>query len=324
MPSKTVLVYKSLDDALLERLRARYEVRDFSDRADITQDPDFLAALPDAHGLIGASVPLGGDLLRRASNLEVVSSVSVGVDNYDLASTAERGIVLCHTPDVLTETVADTALLLILATARRGVELSNLVRRGEWTGGIGPAHYGSDVHHKRLGIVGMGRIGQAIARRGAAGFGMTVRYHNRSGHSDIDAELGAEWQPLDTLLSESDIVCSTLPLSDRTAGMFGRQAFERMGAESFFVNIGRGGVVDEAALVDALRTNTIKAAGLDVFETEPLPAESPLLALDNVVVLPHIGSATHETRAAMAELAVSNLEAVLEDRQPPAAYPLAP
>lgn len=320
MPRKTVVVYKALSPTQRERLESRFEVVDFSQRGDLPEAADFRQAVVHAHGLLGASVPIGSDLIDAADKLEVISSVSVGVDKYDPDDLAARGITLCHTPDVLTETVADTALLLILATARRGVELANRVRCGEWRHSVGPADYGIDVHHKRLGIVGMGRIGAAIARRAARGFSMSVSYHNRSQSSDIDRELGAAWQPLDTLLAESDIVCATVPLSQATRGLFGAAEFERMGPDTIFINIGRGGVVDEAALIDALAAGRIRAAGLDVFAREPLPADSPLTRMDNVVALPHIGSATHETRTAMADLAIDNLIAVLEGGQPPAAY----
>lgn len=322
MPEATVVIYKALAPELCARLEARYEVLDFSGRENLAQDAEFARAIQRADGVLGASVALGRELLAPATRLRVISSVSVGVDKYDLDYLAARGITLCHTPGVLTETVADTAFLLILATARRAMELSRMVRDGRWQHSVGPALYGRDVHHKRLGIVGMGRIGAAIARRAAHGFSMSVRYHNRSGHAPIDNELGASWQPLDTLLAESDIVCATVPLSPATHRMFGAEQFKRMGSDTFFVNIGRGGVVDERAMVNALENGTIRAAGLDVFEKEPLPIDSPLLSLSNVVTLPHIGSATWETRTAMAAMAVDNLIAALEGNEPPAAYQL--
>lgn len=322
MSRKAVVLYKNLAPDLRARLDNDFEVIDFSAVDNLPDNADFRQAVTRAHGLLGASVRLDRALLESAQALEVVSSVSVGVDNYDLATMAERGITLCHTPDVLNETVADTALLLMLATARRAIELSDLVREGRWTQGIGESLFGTDVHHKKLGIVGMGRIGAAIARRAALGFSMSVAYHNRSGHSAIDTELGARWQPMDTLLAESDIICVTVPLSDATRGLFDAAAFQKMGRHALFINIARGGVVDEPALIDALRQGTIQAAGLDVFATEPLPGDSPLTQLSNAVTLPHVGSATHETRYKMAELAVDNLMSVLNGQTPPAAYSL--
>ncbi|MCM5705672.1 2-hydroxyacid dehydrogenase [Larsenimonas salina] len=318
---KTVIVYKRpLAPDLMAQLEQRFTVLDFTGVTDLAEEADFLEALPRAHGLIGASVKLDRELLARAERLEAISSISVGVDNYDIAYLNERDIVLCHTPDVLTETTADTAFLLILSAARRGVELANMVRKGEWTESVKEPQFGVDVHHKTLGIVGMGRIGQAIGRRAKFGFGMTVNYHNRSRHEVVEQELDATWLEFETLLERSDIVCVTVPLSDATRKMFDQKAFEAMGAECIFVNISRGGVVDEPALIEALQNGTIRAAGLDVFETEPLSADSPLTRLDNAVTLPHIGSATHETRFAMAELAVQNLIQSLQGDRPQAPY----
>ncbi|RKR02655.1 phosphogluconate 2-dehydrogenase [Kushneria sinocarnis] len=321
MSRKTVLIYqRPLKPALHERLASECEVLDFSGENNLRDNADFREALKRAHGLIGSSVPMDRELLAEADNLEVISSISVGVDNYDIDYLNERGIVLCHTPDVLTETTADTAFLLILASARRAVELANMVRHGEWTSSIAEPHFGVDVQGKHLGIVGMGRIGAAIARRGRFGFNMTVSYHNRSRHEDFEQELGASWRELDELLRECDFICVTVPLSEATREMFGQREFELMGDQAIFVNISRGGVVDEPALIEALDNGTIRAAGLDVFTTEPLPADSPLARMDNVVALPHIGSATHETRYAMAELAVDNLLAVLNGQRPRAPY----
>lgn len=318
---KTVIVYqRALKPELREKLDRECHVLDFSQTQNLTQDAEFKKALSRAHGLIGSSVTLSPELLEQAPNLEVVSSISVGVDNYDIDYLSKRGVVLCHTPDVLTETTADTAFLLILASARRAVEMAEMVRKGEWTGGIAEPHFGVDVQGKKLGIIGMGRIGAAIARRGKFGFNMAVSYHNRSRHEDFEQELGADWKELDDLLRDSDFVCVTVPLSDATRHMFGKREFELMGEDTIFVNIARGGVVDEPAMIEALKTGTIRAAGLDVFDTEPLPGDSPLAHMDNVVALPHIGSATHETRYAMAELAVDNALAVLKGEKPRAPY----
>ncbi|MFC0335947.1 phosphogluconate 2-dehydrogenase [Kushneria avicenniae] len=318
---KTVIVYqRALKPDLREKLEREYHVLDFSQTPNLTQDSEFQKALEQAHALIGSSVTLSPELLDQAPNLEVISSISVGVDNYDIDYLSKRGIVLCHTPNVLTETTADTAFLLILASARRAVEMAEMVKQGEWTGGIAEPHFGVDVQGKKLGIIGMGRIGAAIARRGKFGFNMEVSYHNRSRHEDFERELGADWQELDDLLRDSDFVCVTVPLSNATRHMFGKREFELMGEDTIFINIARGGVVDEPAMIEALKNGTIRAAGLDVFDVEPLPADSPLAHMDNVVALPHIGSATHETRYAMAELAVDNALAALKGDKPKAPY----
>nr|BFE96459.1 hypothetical protein GCM10020185_69950 [Pseudomonas brassicacearum subsp. brassicacearum] len=217
---------------------------------------------------------------------------------------------------MLTETTADTGFALILATARRVVELANLVRAGEWQQSIGPRHFGTDVHGKTLGIIGMGRIGEALAQRGHFGFGMPVLYHSHSPKPAVEQRFGARYCSLKTLLQQADFICLTLPLTAETQGLIGAQAFAQMRPETIFINISRGKVVDEAALIDALRSGQIRGAGLDVFEREPLSADSPLLQMDNVVATPHMGSATHETREAMARCAVDNLLAALAGERP--------
>ncbi|MFK3919590.1 2-hydroxyacid dehydrogenase [Pseudomonas fulva] len=312
---KRIVLYKALSPDLLARLQAAAEVT----TVDLAR-PDGMArlrdALPGAHGLLGASVRLDASLLDLAPELGVISSVSVGVDNYDIADLDRRGIVLTNTPDVLTETTADTGFALILATARRVVELANWVRDGHWRSGLGPAQFGSDVHGKTLGIVGMGRIGEALARRAAAGFGMQVIYHSQRPKPDVEARYGARRFALDELLAQADFVCLTVPLSAATEGLIGRGELALMKPEAILINISRGRVVDEQALIDALETRRIRGAGLDVFVQEPLAADSPLLRLDNVVATPHIGSATEETRQAMARCAVDNLLAALAGRRP--------
>ncbi|MFJ2972720.1 2-hydroxyacid dehydrogenase [Pseudomonas fulva] len=312
---KRIVLYKALSPDLLARLQAAAEVT----TVDLAR-PDGMArlrdALPGAHGLLGASVRLDASLLDLAPELEVISSVSVGVDNYDIADLDRRGIVLTNTPDVLTETTADTGFALILATARRVVELANWVRDGHWRSGLGPAQFGSDVHGKTLGIVGMGRIGEALARRAAAGFGMQVIYYSQRPKPDVEARYGARRFALDELLAQADFVCLTVPLSAATEGLIGRGELALMKPEAILINISRGRVVDEQALIDALETRRIRGAGLDVFVQEPLAADSPLLRLDNVVATPHIGSATEETRQAMARCAVDNLLAALAGRRP--------
>ena len=321
MIRKNVLVFRDLPEDQLARLRQAHEVTVADPR---TLPALFNAALPTAHGLIGASHPVDAALLDAAARLEVISSISVGVDNYPLAELKKRGILLCHTPGVLTETVADTVFALLMATQRRVVELANLVREGRWNNSIGDDLFGYDVHGKTLGILGFGRIGQAVARRAALGFGMPVLYHSRRAvdlATQAPALLGhAVYTPLDALLAQSDIVLAMLPLSDATRGMVDAAFFARMKPGAAFVNAGRGATVDEAALLSALDQGRLRAAGLDVFASEPLPLDSPLRTHPRVTPLPHIGSATHETRHAMAELATTNLLQALAGEQPTAAY----
>ncbi len=312
---KHVVLYKSLSAPLMARLQAQAEVT-LIERLDAQGLAQLRDALPSAHGLLGASLRLDATLLDLAPDLQAVASVSVGVDNYDIDYLTERRILLSNTPDVLTETTADTGFALILATARRVVELANMVRAGQWQQNIGPRHFGSDVHGKTLGIIGMGRIGEALAQRGHFGFGMPVIYHSHSPKPAAEQRFGAGYRSLEALLQEADFICLTLPLTAETQGLIGASAFAQMRPESIFINISRGKVVDEAALIDALRNGQIRGAGLDVFEQEPLRADSPLLQLDNVVATPHMGSATHETREAMARCAVDNLLTALAGERP--------
>lgn len=312
---KHVVLYKALSAPLMARLRAQAEIT-LIERLDTQGLAQLRDALPSAHGLLGASLKLNAELLELAPNLQAIASVSVGVDNYDIDYLTERRILLSNTPDVLTETTADTGFALILATARRVVELANLVRAGQWQQSIDARHFGSDVHGKTLGIIGMGRIGEALAQRGHFGFGMPVIYNSHSPKPSAEQRFGAEFRSLEALLQEADFICLTLPLTAQTHGLIGASAFAQMRRECIFINISRGKVVDEAALIEALRSGQIRGAGLDVFEQEPINADSPLLQLDNVVATPHIGSATHETREAMARCAVDNLLAGLAGERP--------
>ncbi|WP_017255979.1 2-hydroxyacid dehydrogenase [Pseudomonas tolaasii] len=312
---KSVVLYKKLSAPLMARLHEQVDVT-LIEALDDTGLAKLRDALPSAHGLLGASLRLDATLLDLAPHLEAVASVSVGVDNYDIDYLTARGILLSNTPDVLTETTADTGFALILATARRVVELADMVRAGQWSKNIGPAHFGTDVHGKTLGIIGMGRIGEALAQRGHFGFGMPVIYHSHSPKPQVEARFGAQYRSLAELLKEADFVCLTLPLTAETEKLIGAEEFALMGPQTIFINISRGKVVDEVALVEALQQRTIKAAGVDVFEREPLKHDSPLLRLNNVVATPHIGSATHETREAMARCAVDNLLQALAGEKP--------
>lgn len=315
MPKKHVLVYGRINEDQLAELSRHFKVRCFSN-IDLANDPAFNEALKNAHGLVGSNLPITPELLNIAPKLEAIATISVGYDNYPVEEMTRRGILLCNTPDVLTETTADTGFLLIIATARRAIELADFVKRGDWQASIGEPQFGSDVHGKTLGMVGMGRIGAAIATRGALGFGMKVLYSNASPKPALESSLGAERREIDALLAESDFVCVTVPLTPETEHLFGAREFALMKPSAIFVNISRGKVVDESSLIAALEQGEIHAAGLDVFEQEPLSPESPLPHMPNVVALPHIGSATHETRRAMAQRAVDNIRLALKGERP--------
>lgn len=321
MPRQQVLVFRELPPDQLARLQAAHEVTVANPRVAEQRDA-FFEALPRTQGLIGSSYRIDAPLLAQAPALRVISSISVGIDNYELPALRERGVMLCHTPGVLTETTADTLFALVMATSRRLVELAALVREGRWHKNIDESMFGWDVHGKTLGIVGFGRIGQALARRAALGFGMPVLFHNRSA-VNVDHELPAlaglaRQVSLDELLAQADIVALTVPLTDETRGLMNAERFAAMKPGAMLVNGSRGGVVDEAALLAALNSGRLRGAGLDVFATEPLPLDSPLRTHPRVTPLPHIGSATHETRHAMAVLATSNLLQALAGQTPAA------
>ena len=296
---KTVLAFSRITPAMAERLQQDFNVILPNPKlGDI--NAQFNEALPEAHGLIGVGRKLGRAQLEGAARLEVVSSVSVGYDNYDLDYFNERGIALTNTPDVLTESTA---------------ELDAWTKAGNWQATVGPALFGSDVHGKTLGIVGMGNIGAAIARRGRFGFNMPVIYAGNSRKTALEQELGAQFRSLEQLLAEADFVVIVVPLSDATRKLISARELKLMKPSAFLINIARGPVVDEAALIEALQNGTIRGAGLDVYEKEPL-SDSPLFKLPNALTLPHIGSATAETREAMANRAMENLRAALLGERP--------
>jgi glyoxylate/hydroxypyruvate/2-ketogluconate reductase len=302
-----ILVYKPVPDDVLAYLREHAELV----QIDAAQHDAFLAALKEVDGAIGASVKITPAMLEGASKLKALSTISVGFDNFDVDDLTRRGIVLAHTPDVLTESTADTVFALILASARRVVELADWVKAGEWQTSIGSAQFGVEVQGKTLGIVGLGRIGGAVARRAALGFNMKVLYTNRSPNPQAEQAYGARRVELAELLATSDFVCLQVPLTPETHHLIGAAELRAMKKSAILINASRGPTVDEAALIEALRAGTIHAAGLDVFETEPLSVDSPLLSMPNVVALPHIGSATDQTRHAMALNAAENLVAAL-------------
>jgi len=283
---KHLVLYKKLSPTLMARLQEQAQVT-LIETLDAAGLNALRQALPSADGLLGASLRLDAELLDLAPRLRAVASVSVGVDNYDIDYLTQRRILLSNTPDVLTETTADTGFALILAAARRVVELANLVRAGQWQRNIGPAHFGTDVHGKTLGIIGMGRIGEALAQRGHFGFGMPLIYHSTRPKPAVEQRFNAQYRSLEQLLEEADFICLTLPLTERTQGLIGAREFALMRPESIFINISRGKVVDEAALIEALQQRRIRGAGLDVFEREPLDHDSPLLQMPNVVATAH-------------------------------------
>ncbi|HET8656319.1 MAG TPA: D-glycerate dehydrogenase [Longimicrobiaceae bacterium] len=277
---------------------------------------DWESRLPQADALIALlTIPIGEELLARAPNLRVVANAAVGYNNVDLAACRARGVAVTNTPDVLTDATADLTIALLLATVRRLPQAEASLRAGEFHGWGFWDYLGGDVAGATLGILGMGRIGQAVARRARA-FGMRIRYAGRRRAApEVEAELDAEMVDWETLLTTSDILSLHAPLTRETRHLLDRAALGRMKPGSYLVNTARGALVDEAALADALRDGPLAGAGLDVYEREPeiTPA---LLELPNVVLLPHIGSATPRTREAIAVLAARNVRAVLSGEPP--------
>ncbi len=246
--------------------------------------------------------------------LRIIANMAVGYDNVDVEAAGERGIVVTNTPGVLDETTADTAFMLLLAAARRLGESERTLRAGRWEWWGPKLFVGVDVWGKTLGIVGMGRIGQAVARRGR-GFGMEILYHNRSRNEGAENELDARYADLDELLETADFVSVHTPLTEETRHLIGPEELEKMKPTAVLVNTSRGPVVDEGALADALADGRIFAAGLDVYEEEP-KVHPKLLGLENAVLAPHIGSGSRETRDGMAVLAAENIVAVLSGGEP--------
>jgi len=285
--------------------------------ADIALKPAQLAeACREVEGLLAVGARVNEEVLSQAGKLRVVANCGVGYDNIDVEACTRRKIVVTNTPGVLTDTTADLAFALLLAVARRVVEGDKFVRAGRWERWEFGMMWGADVHHKTLGVWGFGRIGQAVARRGR-GFEMNILYHSRRRASlALEGELAARFVGRETLLRESDFLSLHVPHAPETQHLIGAREFALMKPTAFLINTARGKVVDEEALVAALKSKTIAGAGLDVFEHEPhLNPEMP--RLDNVVLLPHVGSATGETRLKMATLAAENLLAALNGRRPP-------
>ncbi|WP_353091834.1 D-glycerate dehydrogenase [Methylibium sp.] len=306
-----VLVARAAFPDIVDRLRAHFDVED-NPSDTVFDKAQLIARLQGKAGAFTTgSERIDAEVLAACPQLRAVCNMAVGYNNVDVAACTARGVIITNTPDVLTETTADFGFALMMAAARRIAESEHYLRRGEWTKWHYDQLVGSDVHGATLGILGMGRIGQAIARRGALGFGMPVIYHNRSRLApEIEATLNARYVDKATLLRESDHLVLVLPYSAASHHAIGAAELTQMKPTATLTNIARGGVVDDAALAEALKARRIAAAGLDVFEGEP-KLNPALLELPNVVLTPHIASASVATRRAMASLAVDNLIAAL-------------
>jgi lactate dehydrogenase-like 2-hydroxyacid dehydrogenase len=314
---KRVLITRAVFPEIVASLARGFEVEPNAE--DTPWPPQELARrLKGKHGALATVMDkFDAAVLDQCPELKVIANIAVGYNNIDVPAATQRGIRVTNTPGVLDDTTADLTWALLMAAARRIAEGDAYVRAGDWKIAFGVQYFlGQDIHHATLGIVGMGRIGQAIARR-AAGFDMRVIYHNRSHLPEAEEKrLGATWVERDTLLAEADFVVVMAPYSPATHHLIGAAEIAKMKPTAVLVNSARGGVVDDAALVEALKAKRIAAAGLDVFEGEPR-VNPGYLELRNVVMTPHVGSASRATRMRMCSTAAANLTAVLEGREPP-------
>ena len=277
-----------------------------------------LEKVKDVEGLLPLLTErIDGELMDAGEKLRVVSNYAVGFNNIDVEAATERGIYVTNTPGILTDTTADAAFALLMAIARRIPEADRHIRAQGWIHAWGPRMYiGSDVHGKTLGILGMGRIGSAMAKR-AKGFDMDVVYHDVYRREDLEEELGIIYKHRDDVMRSADFLSLHVPLTPETHHMMGTEELASMKETAFLINTSRGPVVDEKALAEALRDGVIAGAGLDVFETEPVSHDSPLLGLDNIVLTPHLASGSIETRTKMATTAATNIVSVLQGKVPP-------
>ena len=280
---------------------------------------DYWEALGDADALVAGMERIDGELLGRAPRLRIVARFGVGYDNVDVEACTRRGVYVTYTPDILSGAVADLTWGLIIALARRLIEADRFVRE-RWTLRRGRLPFGFDLEGKTLGIIGLGRIGSEVARR-AQGFGVKVIYHDVVRKPELEEAYGAEYVSLQELLQRADIVTLHVPLLPSTERLIGEEELQMMKSTAILINTSRGKVIDQKALVKALKEGWIAGAALDVYEEEPIPLDDPLLRLENVVLTPHIGSATRETRRRMAEVCAQNVRAVLEGRRPPNLVP---
>jgi len=309
-----VVVFSQIDTDIQNKLEQNYQVSYIQPKlGDVNQQ--LLQQVQDADGMIGVGRLLNRDNLASATRLKIISSVSVGYDNYELDYLNEKKIYLSHTPHVLTETTADLAFTLLMSAARKVAYLDQWTKQGQWQRTVGEAQFGMDIFGKTLGIIGLGHIGAAIARRGFYGFNMNILYHNRREKPELAQGLNAQYCQLEELLQRSDFVVVAVDLNADSKALIAAAELAKMQPHAVLVNISRGSVIDEQALISALKAKQVFAAGLDVYQKEPLK-ESELFQLDNVVTLPHVGSATAATRKKMAELAYQNLVDALEGRVP--------
>lgn len=313
---KKILVTRKIPDYYVEQLKQLGDVQLWDEEFEPMSRSEFLKGLEEADAcFITLSEKIDAESLEHAHNVKVIANMAVGYDNIDVRLANQKGIVITNTPNVLTETTAELGFTLMLTVARRIIEAERYVQNGEWKSWGPYLLSGKDVYGSTVGIYGMGEIGKSFARR-LQGFNTTILYHNRSRHEEAEQEINATYVSFDELLNQSDFIICTAPLTKETENKFDEAAFSKMKRDAIFINIGRGAIVDEEALVKALKNNEIGGCGLDVLREEPVRLNHPLLDLDNAVILPHIGSASVVTRNRMIQLCVDNIKAILQEQAP--------
>ncbi|MBC3079891.1 D-glycerate dehydrogenase [Staphylococcus capitis] len=311
-----ILITRKIPQKFIEQLEQIGDVVMWDKELTPMPRETFLSEVKDATAcFITLSESVDEEVLTEASDLKIIANMAVGYDNIDVVRANDHDITVTNTPDVLTETTAELGFTLMLTIARRIIEAERYVQEGQWQSWGPYLLSGKDVHGSTVGIYGMGGIGRAFARR-LKGFNTRILYHNRTQNPEAEKELDATYVSFETLLKESDFVICTAPLTPQTENQFDSKAFNLMKNDAIFINIGRGAIVDETALVEALRNHTILGCGLDVLRQEPIDVNHPLLKLDNAVIVPHIGSASRLTRDRMVQLCVNNILAVLNHQLP--------
>jgi len=311
-----VYVTRLIPEAALKKLADNCDYRIWEGELPVPRDV-LLQEVPPVDALLSLLTDkIDGAVMNAASKLRVISNMAVGFDNVDVPEATKRKIMVCNTPAVLTDTTADFAFALLLAAARRVVEGERVVRAGKWKTWGPMILLGQDVHHATLGIIGLGRIGAEVAKR-ARGFDMKIIYNDSVRRPNLEKTLGVEFRDLRTLLAESDFITVHSPLLPETYHLIGEEQFKLMKKTAILVNSARGPIVDPKALYNALRNGQIAYAALDVTEPEPIPLDDPLLTLENIVIAPHIASASVATRTRMAMMAVDNLLAAIRGERPP-------
>ena len=315
MAKPKVLIGYPVKDEIMEYVGEHCEIVPMDYSKAITYD-DIYEKIDDVEGAVVLITPIDKKLLDKGRKLKVVSNITVGYNNFDIDAMKEAGVLGTHSPGILDDTVADFVMGLLISTARRITELNSFVKGGSWKKIENNHLMGLDVSGTRVGIIGMGRIGEEVARRCSLGFKMEVSYHNRSRKVEVEKEFGISYKPMDELLSESDFVILLTPLTDKTHHLMGDREFSLMKKNAILINASRGPVVDEKAIIKALHEKRIAGAGLDVFEKEPIEEDNPLLQMDNVVLSPHIAAGTQRTYDDLAWNAARCMVRILEGEEP--------